>query len=133
MMKCLVDHDRSGDHDRHSQCRFQRSVHDVWDLAPAPKRQPAHANLVPDLGRSGRLRKAPNAKNGPFILNSVPNRKESIAVGPTTHAGRRWAGKMGDAHDRGLITKSIEGRASGFPGLYRVVVRHHAEVGILSL
>ena len=40
---------------------------------------------------------------------------------------------MGNAHDRGLIAKTIENRAPGYPGLRGIVVGHHAKFWVFPL
>src|ERR1700745_1694418 len=91
----------------------------------ATKRQPARAVLVPsrEQGFAAVVRQRKGRS-----LNSVAERDKSIAVRPASHACRRRIGKMAEAHDRGLITKTVEDLAPGCSGLDGVVIGHHAQL-----
>src|SRR5262249_24861259 len=94
------------------------------------RRQPVRAALVPRWKSNvGCGRQEPNRRIGEF----TPKGDKSIPFGTTLHPYRRGTWKMGDAHDRGFVAKTIKNGAPGRAGLRGIVIRHHAEVRIFSL
>src|SRR5215472_3601410 len=67
------------------------------------------------------------------LAGSAAERHEAITLGPAPHACRRGTRKMGDAHDRGLIAKTIKHCAPCCSGLDGIIIGHHPELRISSL